>query len=293
MAFMGMVFGAIFVIILIIVLSIVALCFVIGIICKIIGKVKDSRGARIAGTVFFVIALVLLAPVIALFVYGYFSTAYWTVNMPDGSTSKIHHSTATEFRDSITDYIDNGDEDALEHVESMIEDNEALVYLRDNNHAGILEYGLEAGSADIVRLALDNGAPVDSPDRFENMAYIDSTWEEFLNEASVRTITQDDIEIAQMLFDADCDTSYDSNVPYYSNLFGKAVWAVLYNDDEVTDTEIGFLEVFTGNGLDSDSSLMLVYEVPSNYLFGPETHEGVERDDNYYHVLEMAGLSGR
>ena len=43
MAFMGMVFGAIFIVILLTVLGIVGLCLVIGIICKIVGKIKDSK----------------------------------------------------------------------------------------------------------------------------------------------------------------------------------------------------------------------------------------------------------
>lgn len=291
MAFMGMVFGAIFIVILLTVLGIVGMCLVIGIICKIVGKIKDSKGARIAGTVFLIIALVLIAPVIALFAYGYFKTAFVEVNMPDGSTERVYVKTVNRFRDNLIGYIDTGDEEYFENLESMIDDDEALLYYRDNNYRSILEYGLDAGNAEIVEYALDRGSEVDSKERFEIMAYVECTWDEYLDMVATRPVTEGDVRIAQMLFDENSDTSFDTGVPYYSNIFGKATWAVLYNDDTVTDTEIEFLQVFIDNGWDSDPCLMLVYNAPSNYYFGPETHEDVARDDNYYYVLDVAGLS--
>lgn len=291
MAFMGMVFGAVFIVILLTVLGIVGLCLMIGIICKIIGKVKDSKGARIAGTVFFIIALVLIAPVIALFTWGYFKTAYIDVHMPDGSTEKVYHKTVNRFRDYLIGYLETGDEESFDNLESMIDDDEALLYYRDNNHRSILEYGLDAGNAEIVDFALDRGAEVDSPERFEIMAYVECTWDEYLDMVANRPITEGDVRIAQMLFDENSDTSFGTGVPYYSNIFGKAAWAALYNDDTVTDTEIEFIQVIIDNGFDSDPCLMLVYDAPSNYYFGPETHADVARDDNYYYVLDVAGLS--
>lgn len=291
MAFMGMVFGAIFIVILLTVLGIVGLCLVIGIICKIVGKIKDSKGARIAGTVFLIIALVLIAPVIALFAYGYFKTAFVEVNMPDGSTERVYVKTVNRFRDNLIGYIDTGDEEYFENLESMIDDDEALLYYRDNNHRSILEYGLDAGNAEIVEYALDRGSEADSKERFEIMAYVECTWDEYLDWVANRPVTEGDVRIAQMLFDENCDTSFDTGVPYYSNIFGKAVWAVLYNDDTVTDTEIEFLQVFIDNGWDSDPCVMPVYDAPSNYYFGPETHEDVARDDNYYYVFDIAGFS--
>ncbi len=291
MAFMGMVFGAIFIVILLTVLGIVGLCLVIGIICKIVGKIKDSKGARIAGTVFLIIALVLIAPVIALFAYGYFKTAFIEVNMPDGSTEKVYYKTVNRFRDNLIGYIDTGDEEYYENLESMIDDDEALLYYRDNNHRSILEYGLDAGNAEIVEYALDRGSEADSQERFEIMAYVECTWDEYLDWVANRPVTEGDVRIAQMLFDENCDTSFDTGVPYYSNIFGKAVWAVLYNDDTVTDTEIEFLQVFIDNGWDSDPCVMPVYDAPSNYYFGPETHQNVARDDNYYYVFDIAGFN--
>ena len=291
MAFMGMVFGAIFIVILLTVLGIVGLCLVIGIICKIVGKIKDSKGARIAGTVFLIIALVLIAPVIALFAYGYFKTAFIEVNMPDGSTEKVYYKTVNRFRDNLIGFIDTGDEEYFENLESMIDDDEALLYYRDNNHRSILEYGLDAGNAEIVEYALDRGSEADAQERFEIMAYVECTWDEYLDWVANRLVTEGDVRIAQMLFDENCDTSFDTGVPYYSNIFGKAVWAVLYNDDTVTDTEIEFLQVFIDNGWDSDPCVMPVYDAPSNYYFGPETHQDVARDDNYYYVFDIAGFS--
>ena len=286
-----MVFGAIFIVILLTVLGIVGMCLVIGIICKIVGKIKDSKGARIAGTVFLIIALVLIAPVIALFAYGYFKTAFVEVNMPDGSTERVYVKTVNRFRDNLIGYIDTGDEEYFENLESMIDDDEALLYYRDNNYRSILEYGLDAGNAEIVEYALDRGSEADSKERFEIMAYVECTWDEYLNMVATRPVTEGDVRIAQMLFDENCDTSFDTGVPYYSNIFGKATWAVLYNDDTVTDTEIEFLQVFIDNGWDSDPCVMPVYDAPSNYYFGPDTHEDVARDDNYYYVLDVAGLS--
>ena len=286
-----MVFGAIFIVILLTVLGIVGMCLVIGIICKIVGKIKDSKGARIAGTVFLIIALVLIAPVIALFAYGYFKTAFVEVNMPDGSTERVYVKTVNRFRDNLIGYIDTGDEEYFENLESMIDDDEALLYYRDNNYRSILEYGLDAGNAEIVEYALDRGSEVDSKERFEIMAYVECTWDEYLDMVATRPVTEGDVRIAQMLFDENSDTSFDTGVPYYSNIFGKATWAVLYNDDTVTDTEIEFLQVFIDNGWDSDPCVMPVYDAPSNYYFGPETHQDVARDDNYYYVFDIAGFS--
>lgn len=289
MAFMGMVFGALFVGILMAVLGSVGLCLLIGIICKIVGKAKNSKGARIAGTVFFIIALVAIAPVIALFTWGYFKTAFTEVHMPDGSTEKVYHKTVNRFRDNLIGYIDTGDEEFFENLESMIDDDEALLYYRDNNHRSILEYGMDAGNAEIVEFALERGSEVDSPERFEYMAYVECTWDEYLDMVAARPVTEGDVRIAQMLFDADADTSFDTGVPYYSNIFGKAAWAILYNDDTVTDTEMEFLQVIIDNGFDHDACLMPVYDAPSNYYFGPETHQDVARTDNYYEVWELAG----
>lgn len=291
MAFMGMVFGAVFIVILLTVLGIAGLCLVIGIICKIVGKAKDSRGFRIAGTVFFIITLVMIAPVIALFTWGYFKTAFTEVHMPDGSTEKVYHKTVNRFRDNLIGYIDTGDEEFFTNLGSMIDDDEALLYYRDVNHRSILEYGLDAGNAEIVAFALERGSKVDDPERFEIMAYVECTWDEYLDMVANRPVTEGDVRIAQMLFDENGDTSFDTGVPYYSNIFGKAVWAVLYNDDTVTDTELEFLQVFIDNGWDSDPCLMPVYDAPSNYYFGPETHADVARDDNYYYVFDIAGLS--
>lgn len=289
MAFMGMVFGALFIAILVTVITIVGVCLLLGIIFKIVGKTKNSKGARIAGTVFFIIALVTIAPVIALFTWGYFKTAFTEVYMPDGSTEKVYYKTVNRFRDNLIGYIDTGDEELFTNLGSMIDDDEALLYYRDNNHRSILEYGMDAGNAEIVEFALERGSEVDSPERFEFMAYVECTWDEYLDMVAARPVTEGDVRIAQMLFDADAETEFDTGVPYYSNIFGKAAWAILYNDDTVTDTEMEFLQVIIDNGFDHDACLMPVYDAPSNYYFGPETHQDVARTDNYYEVWELAG----
>ncbi|MCR5592843.1 MAG: hypothetical protein K6F79_03700 [Saccharofermentans sp.] len=289
MAFMGMIFGALFIVILVTIICVVGVCLLIGIICKIVGKVKDIKGARIAGTVFFIIALVVIVPVIALFAWGYFKTAFTEVHMPDGSTEKVYYKTVNRFRDNLIGYIDTGDEEFFTNLGSMIDDDEALLYYRDNNHRSILEYGMDAGNAELVEFALERGAEVDSPERFEYMAYVECTWDEYLDMVAARPVTEGDVRIAQMFFDADAETKFDTGVPYYSNIFGKAAWAILYNDDTVTDTEMEFLQVIIDNGFDHDACLMPVYDAPSNYYFGPETHQDVARDDNYYEVWELAG----
>lgn len=289
MAFMGMVFGALFLVILLSILGASGLCLLIGIICKIVGKKKDKKGARIAGNTLIVISVLFVAPVIILFAYAYFKTAFTEVHMPDGSTQKVYHKTVNRFRDNLIGYIDTGDEEYFENLESMIDDNEALLYYRDNNHRSILEYGMDAGNAEIVEFALERGSEPDSQERFEFMAYVECTWDEYLDWVAARPVTEGDVRIAQMLFDADAETEFDTGVPYYSNIFGKAAWAILYNDDTVTDTEMEFLQVIIDNGFDHDACLMPVYDAPSNYYFGPETHQDVARTDNYYEVWELAG----
>ncbi len=291
MAFMGMVFGAVFLIVLVIVLCIIGLLFTVAIILKIVGKVKDSEGARIAGNVFMTIAAVMIAPIILLAGYIYISSAFYSVELPDGRTVKIYHRTVSEFTETIDDYIENGDTDSYEKLETMIRKKPALVYVRDVNLKSILEFGLESGNADIVELALDSGSVLDDPARYDHMSYYTCSLDEYLSDASVRQIEEDDIRIIRLLLDGGCDTDVcKDTICFYSNLFGRAVWTVLYNDDYVTDTELEFIEVITDYGFDHDDSLMLVYDVPSNYLFGPETHEDVRQDENYHELLRRCGL---
>lgn len=290
MAFMGMVLGTIFVVIFLILVGISFTSFVIAIICKIIGRVKNIKGARIAGTVFIVIGIVFILPVIALIAYVWFNAAFWKVELPDGRTARILTSTAHRYKDAIDEYIDTEDGEALETVEHYLDTNENIVYWRDNNYESLLEWGLESGSYDLVKLAIDHGAVVDDPVRYDHMAYVHSTMEEYLSGLCTRSLTDDDLTILELLLEEDCETEFGNrNSSLYSNAFGLAVWAVLYNDDTVTDNEVRFVEILVENGFDRDNFLILAENAPSNYLFGPETHIDVLHDDNYYEVLELTG----
>lgn len=101
-------------------------------------------------------------------------------------------------------------------------------------------------------------------------------------------MTSDDVEILELMFDTNASTYYEDRVPMvYSNMFGKAAWAVLYNDEFVTDEEIEFMQVFINHGLSTDDSLLLFEEKP----FSLECHLDFEivKDDNYYLLMEMIG----
>lgn len=296
MAFMGMVLGAIFIVILLCIAGLMLLFFTAAIILKIIGKVKENKKVKRAGTVFIVLGSVFAVPLVLLGGYIWFTIAFVKVDLPNGHTAYELNSNYNK----VISYADNGDEESIEELEKLLDKHPNLVYIRDNNSRSVLEYGIENGNSGLVRLALDKGAVFDDPAIYEHRAYVKTSMEDFINSLYDRQITEDDVEIIKMMFEEGASTDlYDphGHPPYYSNIFGKAVWAVLYNDGDnglsVTDTELEFIQVFIDNGLYADYDLMFVEDVPSNYYFPDNYYGPIEHDANYEELIRIAALVHR
>lgn len=288
MAFMGMVFATVFVVLFIVHLSLMTLFFILAIVLKIVGKVKDSRKMKIAGNVFLVLGILFAVPVIALIAYLVFNTVFWSVTLPDGKTKYV----LTRDVSAMRSYAENPDESSLKELEKLLDKKSDLVFWHDNNHYSVLDIGLQVGSADVVRLALEHGAIFDNPERYDHMAYVATSMDYYLNICVDRSITKGDVEIARMMFENNASTELKKPRDYYSNVFGKAVWAVLYNDDTVTDTELEFIQVFIDNGFSSDRSFLPLEEVPSNNHFSDKYYDNADsakKSGNYNRIMNIIG----
>ncbi len=288
MAFMGMVFGVLFLIILVIIFGLMLLSFGIAIPCKIIGKSKRKKGLWITGNVFLVLGIVFTLPFIGLAAFWIWSVTFTKVTAPSGK----EYTVLTRDVGRVISYLDDGSDEAMDKLESLISRKPNLVYWRDNNYKGILERGLETGNLRMVEISLDHGGMFDDPLRFEHMAYIDNSMEEYLGYLSERSVTSDDVEILRLMFSYDVELpSYDTDRGYmYSNAFGAAFWAVTYNDAYVTDTELEFMDVFIDNGIDRDSGLLLYEDHPYNVVFADDFASDLVKDDNYYEIVHLANL---
>lgn len=288
MAFMGMVFGVLFLIILVIIFGLMLLSFGIAIPCKIIGKSKRKKGLRITGNVFLVLGIVFTLPFIGLAAFWIWSVTFTKVTAPSGK----EYTVLTRDVGCVISYLDDGSDEAMDKLESLISRKPNLVYWRDNNYKGILERGLETGNLRMVEISLDHGGMFDDPLRFEHMAYIDNSMEEYLGYLSERSVTSDDVEILRLMFSYDVELpSYDTDMGYmYSNVFGAAFWAVTYNDEYVTDTELELMDVLIDNGKDHDPGLLLFEDHPYNIVFAADFASDLVRDDNYYEIVHIANL---
>lgn len=288
MAFMGMVFATVFVVLFIVHISLTILFFILAIVLKIVGKVKDSRKMKIAGNVFLVLGILFAVPVIVFILYLVFTTVFWSVTLPDGKTKYVLTRDVSVMRS----YAENPDESSLKELEKLLDKNSDLVFWHDNNHYSVLDMGLQVGSADVVRLALEHGAIFDNPERYDRMAYVATSMDYYLNICVDRSITEGDVEIARMMFENNASMELKKPRDYYSNVFGKAVWAVLYNDDAVTDTELEFIQVFIDNGFSSDRSFLPLEEVPSNNHFSDKYYDNAaaaEKSSNYDRLMKLIG----
>ena len=288
MAFMGMVFGALFLIILVIIFGLMLLSFGIAIPCKIIGKKKRKKGLRITGNVFLAIGIVCLLPFVGLAAFWIWSASFTKVTAPNGK----EYTVLTRDVGLVISYLDDGSDEAMDDLEALISRKPNLVYWRDNNYRGILERGLQTGNLRLVEISLDHGGGFDDPERFEHMAYIDNSMEEYLGYLSERSVTSDDVEILRLMLSYDVDLPYyDTNMGYlYSNTFGAAFWSVTYNDAYVTDTELEFMDVLIDNGIDHDPELILFENHPYNVVFASDFASDLVKDDNYYEIVHLANL---
>lgn len=283
MAFAGMFIGIILLVILAIVIIVAIIFGITAIILKIIGKVKDNKKLKVTGNVFLVLSIVNIAPIIIFAGYLTYKSMFAEVILPDGKTKNV--SSKTAFR--IIDLAHDGSDEAIAEIEKLLDKKPNLVYFHDNNRESILDVGLENGNAELVRTAIEHGAVIDDPERYEYRAYDKTSMEEYLENMIGREFTRDDIEIITLLFENNADTSYKLRIHYYSNPFGMAVWGVLYNDGIVTDDELEFMQVIIDNGITHDSELILMEDLSSNYHFSDEYHSNMKKDDNYYLLVEL------
>ena len=285
MAFAGMFLLVIFFIIFV-VLIIVAIAFgITAIVLKIVGKVKDNRKIKTTGNVFLTLSIISITPIVLFTGYLKFNYTFATIHLPNGGIRYASNKTAF----GIIDLAYDGSDEAIAEIEKLLDKNPNLVYFHDNNRMSILDVGLENGNAKLVRTAIEHGAVIDNPERYERMAHVETSMEEYLKNMIWRDFTRDDIEIITLLFENGADTSYKfrNKVDYYSNPFGMAVWGILYNDGVVTNDELEFMQVIIDNGVTHDNELILMEDLSSNYYFSDEYCSNVRKDDNYYLLMEM------
>lgn len=283
MAFMGMFVGTILLVVTTIVIILSVIFIITAIIFKIIGKKKDSKKLKITGNVFLVLGIVNIAPIIIFIGFLTYKSQFAEVELPDGKTKDVSIKSAYKVMELSRD----GSDEAIEELEKLLDKNPDLVFFHDNNRESILEAGLENGDADVVKIAIEHGAVIDNPERYEHMAYVKTTMQDYFGCMTGREFTREDIEIIKILFENGADTSYKLRVHYYSNAFGMAVWGILYNDGVVTDDELEFIQVIIDNGVTHDDALILMEDLSSNYHFSDEYHSDITKDDNYYLLMEM------
>lgn len=288
MAFIGMVFATIFIILLIIYILLILTFFILTVVLKSVSRKKENKKFKIAGNVFLVLGIMFSVPMIAMIIIFASHVVFMAVTLPDGETTYV----PTWYISAMDSYVKNPTENSINALEKLLDKNSSLVFYHDINLESILDDGLKTGNADIVRIALEHGAIFDNPERYDHMSYVANSMDDYLENCIGRSITGDDIEIVEMMFENDVSTELKNSLgyySYYSNAFGKAIWAVLYNDDTVTDTEIEFIQIFVDNGLSSDTALLLMEELPSHYYFGPKYHADVARDSNYNQLMDIIG----
>ena len=293
MAFMGMVIGAFAIAVLLFFAGLMLLSFLIAIILKIVGKAKDNKKVKTAGNVFVILGIVFALPLIFVAGYAIFTAAFVKVELPDGK--KVYELSSNYYK--MIDLAEDGSRDSLDELDRLLDKHPNLIYCRDANYRNILDYGVSNGNAGLVELAIEHGAVFDDPARYDMMSYVKSSMEDFMNELYQREITDDDIEIISLMFEEGASTElylpYGSQ-PGYSNIFGEAVWIVMYNDYEteleITDNDLKFLNVFIDNGYSEDPELITVRDVPSNYMYPDGYYQDIRQDANYSELMSLTGL---
>ena len=286
MAFIGMAFGMVFIAIFLIIVVMMITFLVTAFILKSVGKRKQRPRLRVVGNVLLVIGIVLAIPVVILFGNIIYNSMYEEITMPDGNSVYVSEKDI----DKMTELMIMNDE-GVNELAKLLDEEPDLIYYLDVNRKGILEYGLENGKYELVEVAIKHGARFDDPNRYEHMAYEHNSMDFYLSNIIGRELTSEDIEILTLMFNSSVSMDYDNaHQGVYSNLFGKAVWSILYNDEYVTDIEIEFIQIFIDNGFSEDDNLLLYDEMPSNISFSSEYNADVEKDDNYYYLMTMIGM---
>lgn len=283
MAFFGMVLGMVLGVVFMIMAVIMIVFLVTAFILKSLAKRKQRPWMRVVGNVLLVIGIVLAIPVVFMLGNIIYNSMYEEITLPGGDSVYISEMDI----DRMKELLVMGDE-GLEELDSLLDKEPELIYYLDANRKGILEYGLENGDYELVAVAIEHGAIFDAPNRYEHMAYEHNSMDFYLSNIIGRELTSEDIEILTLMFENSVSMDYSStHQGVYSNLFGKAVWSILYNDEYVTDVEIKFIQVFVENGFSEDANLLLYEEKPSNIFFSSEYNADVVKDDNYYLLMKM------
>lgn len=286
MAFIAMVFASIFVLLLMILVFLMLIFLVLATVFKTVGSKNGNRKFKTAGNVFLALGIIFAAPLAALTAYSVFNSMYTDVTLPDGETKKVSAQHISEMEA----YVEDPDESSIKALEKLLDKDSDLVFYHDINRYSIIDNGIKMGNADIVRIALEHGAIFDNPERYDHMAYVRSSMDYFLgyDGCGNRSITEDDVEILELMFENNASTEVKNKHGRYSNTFGKAVWAVLYNDRSITDTELEFIQVFVDNGAASDPELLFAEEV-KGYNYTDIYNTNIVKDSNYDRLMDIIG----
>lgn len=286
MAFAGMFIIVIVVAILLFLFICMMTSFIIAIIMKKSHKRNASKKKKILGNIFVIIGTVFAVPIIGVVAFFLFHVLNEEITKPNGEKEYVSANMVEHMKDLLT----SEGEISITDLEYCLKKEPNLIYYHDVNRRGIIEYGLKKGDAEVVKLALSFGAVFDNPERYEHMAYTPGSMDSYLDGVIGRKITYDDVEIIKLMFQNNASTEiYTSGGTLYSNVLGKAMWSVLYNDETVTDIELEFIQVFHDNGLLTDEALILYEEKPGNVSFSSDYCFDVIKDDNYYALVDSNG----
>ncbi len=281
MGFMGMVFGTAFLIAFVVHCATTIVFTIVTIILKAVGKGKDNKKLKTAGNVFLVLTILFWIPVIVIIGIMVFNNIFFKVELPDGKSKFI----ATKDISKMKEYVNNPSESSFEKLDKLLDKNSILVFYHDANLNSILDEGLKTGNPELVKISVEHGAIFDNPARYDHLSYKSSSMEDLNGYCLNRSITEDDVEILKFMFDKNASTEIMGDCEYASNILGRAVWTVLYNDDKVTNTELEYIQVYIDNGFDSDPALLLMDEVPSNYSYSFE--DNCARDKNFEKLMRI------
>ena len=287
MAFMGMAFAAA-AIIFFAVLIILALVFItVAVVSKKRGRKKNSRKMEVVGNFFLGLGIACFLPVLLVGGIVVFSALTVKVNLPDEKVAYISRSKVEELEILRDDNFSNTD-----RLGELLDKTPNLIYYHDINCEGVIDMAACAGNSEAVKISLEHGAIFDDPERYDHMAYATCSVQEFLESLISRKVTEDDIEILNLMFEnrAGSEYMYEGGTDsgnLYSNALGQAAFSVLYNDESVTDLELELLHIIENHGITSDPQLILYEDIPSNIFVSCGNDGYVAKDDNYRELLEI------
>lgn len=276
--------GIIFMMILFVTFAVMIVSFIVFFILKLTNRKKEKKSLKIASTVFLILGIICSIPTLFVIVMS-MNRNMAKINTPDGKTQTVKSETAQH----ILELCRDGSDEAVDELKNELDKNPHFVFYYDVNRYSVLDIGLKESNPEIVRLALSYGAFFDNPEKYEHMAYVHTSMEEFISNIS-KDITENDLEILQILFEngasPQCDCCANKPNSYYSNILGQAAWKFLYNGNFVTDNEIRFLEKIVDNGITKDSNFKYYTEC-SFVDYGIETN--IVKNSNYKRLVEIIG----